>query len=254
MLASRTIFDAAQKPITTTLNALLVEYEFPENSLEGLAHVLKALAHYNIELDPPHTEYDLDHIRTLKPKKASSEIVADIQSIIEGGGENHSVELKSSIRIDRNRQQHDPGKPIGQYLNEKLGTKLCQEICAFLNRQGGVILLGVANDLSISGCDDDFHAFQGDNTPEDKADLILRQLIEKNFTKPSAVLSRIQVDCVEFEAKRVVALRIAPSRGLSLLKENCGSPCQLYLRIGTSAQPIKMEELEEYFDISLLID
>lgn len=251
MLLSQTIHEATKRLTSTSLNKLILEYDFPENSLDGLRHVLAVLKHYNIILDPPESDHDLDFERTLKPRREVDEITSEIQEILAAGGEKHSVELKSSIRINRKKQEHNPGREIGEYVDDRLAMKLAQEICAFLNRDGGLILLGIANDHSILGCDDDFDAFPGDGTPEDKADLLLRQIVEQYFRKPMVVLSKLQVDCAIFEGKRVVVLRVASAGSLCLLKDNCGSPCQLYLRLGTSAQPIKFEELEEYYLVKL---
>ena len=190
MLASASIVSARDHLVVCSLSDLLVEYEFGPTELGGLKVVLQALEHFEVQLDPDfHSSDDLKIPRTLKKRRSPSALNQRIRDMLANGGENYSVELKSSISIDTNRKKFDPGKNIRVYLNDKLALKLAQEICAFLNRDGGTIYLGIANDLSILGCEDDFNAHPADGTPEDKADLIIRSIVEKYCVKPNVICS-----------------------------------------------------------------
>lgn len=250
MLASASIVSARDQLVVCSLSDLLVEYGFGTTELGGLKVVLQALDHFEVQLDPDfQSSDDLRLTRTLKKKRSSPALNLRIRDMIESGGENYSVELKSSISIDTKRKKFDPGKNINTYVNDKLALKLAQEICAFLNREGGTVYLGIANDLSILGCEDDFAAHPGDGTPEDKADLIIHAIVEKYCVKPNIICSHLQVQCTNYEGKYVVLIEINPMSQLAFLKKNSGASSEFYMRIGTSAQPIGFCDVEDYFTV-----
>ncbi len=253
-LACESIVNAGNAPITRTINELLGEYGLDPDTLKNVQTVLTALQHYGVTLDPPfENEGGLDTKRTLKTEKDAPQLASDVSAIIDAGGEQDGVELKSSIWIDTNKKAFNPGLEIKEYVSERLATKLAQEMCAFLNRDGGIILLGVKNNLDLCGCSDDLQVFDSDGSPQDKADLIVRQIVEKNFLRPDIVLARTQIQFVEIEGLPVVILRLAAAERLLFLKPDCGSSSQLYLRIGTSADPIKFEKIEDFYRVELEI-
>lgn len=250
LLASESIMEAGRRPITRSLNELLEEYDLKDESLKGVAHILKVLEKYGISLDPRfEDEGNLDTKRTLKAALEIESLIQEITTLITDGGEDYSVELKSSIRIDRNKQRANPHLSTEDCVSPKLSTKLAQEICAFLNRDGGTIYLGIKNDNTVCGCQDDFDSLSGDGSNADKADLIIRKIVEKNFVNANKVLSYLCIECVDYDRLPVVIIKIAKSSHLSFLKKDCGSSSQLYLRIGTSAIPIAYQDIEQYYSM-----
>lgn len=250
MLASASIVSARDHLVVCTLSDLLVEYEFGSTELSGLKVVLQALDHFEVQLDPDfQSSDDLKLPRTLKKKRSSSALKQRIRDMLASGGENYSVELKSSIIINTKKKEFDPGKNLSAYVDDRLALKLAQEICAFLNRDGGVIYLGIANDLSILGCADDFASYPGDGSPEDKADLIIREIVEKYCIKPNVICSYLQVQCAQYEEKYVVLVEIKPMSQIAFLKKTSGAYSELYMRIGTSAQPLNFCDIEDYFTL-----
>lgn len=248
MLASASIVNATSGVVVCTLSSLIEEYGYKPLDLTGLQHVLSALHHFDIQIAPSFdNEGDLDLERTLKKKQSADVLAKRIQKILDAGGENYDIELKSTFYIDTKRMQHQPGLEIKEYVNDKLKQKLAQEICAFLNRNGGILLLGIANDLTIVGCEDDFAVHPGDGTPEDKADLIVRSIAEKYFLKPSVVLTHLHVQCCSFHGRQIVMIEITKMQRLAFLKKEAASSSELYIRIGTSAEPIAFCEIEDHF-------
>lgn len=253
MLASATIVNATNGVVVTTLNSLIEEYEYPPADLRGLQKVLQALEEFEVQLAPSFQEEgDLDVERTLKKRQPQNVVANRIQDILDAGGENYDVELKSSIYIDSKRMQHQPGLLLKDYVSDKLKRKLAQEICAFLNRTGGILLLGVANDLKIVGCEDDFSVHPGDGTHEDKADLIISSIVEKYFVKPYAVLNHIHIQCCEFQDRHLVMIEITKMQDLAFLKKEAPNDAELYIRSGTSARPIPFCQIEDYFKLKPL--
>lgn len=250
-LASESIVEAGKRPVTRSLNHLLEEYGFETGSLKGLGQVLQALDKYGITLDPAFDEAgDLDALRTLKARREDERLQQEIAKLTQARGEDYGIELKASIRIDTKNKIAVPGRPVKEYILPVLETKLAQEICAFLNRDGGTIYLGIQNDNTVCGCQDDFDAFDGQGSNQDKCDLLIKRIVEKNFVRPNKVLSRIHIEYVVYEDKPVVILRISKTESLAFLKKDCGSSSQLYMRVGTSAIPIEFQSIEDYYTVA----
>ena len=82
-------------------------------------------------------------------------------------GENEVLELKSSLRYDIRE-----GK-----VNKKLEFVIAKTISAFLNSEGGDLIIGVEDNGNVLGIEKDLQTFSKKNT--DEFELHLRQLIKK---------------------------------------------------------------------------
>jgi hypothetical protein len=251
LMASESVVEARNAPIALSINDLLIEYGYPPDSLVGVKHVLAALDKYSVRLDPRFDETgDLASLRTLKAQRPVERLHAEIDEVVATTGENESIELKSSIQVDTRKQLVSPGLRASEYISDKLQLKLAQEIGAFLNEDGGTIYFGIHNDHIVCGCQGDFDAFERSGSNSDKAELIIQRIVDRYFVHPVRVRSNIQVEQVEYQSVPVVILRIVKSPVLELLKKDSGAASQLYLRVGTSAQPIQFEELDHHFMVT----
>lgn len=251
LLASESVVEARNTPIALSINDLLAEYGFARGSIAGLRHVFTVLDKYAVRLDPPFEDGgDLDSLRILKAQRPIERLLAEINEVVATTGENESIELKASIQVDTVKQSVTPGLRAKEYISEKLQLKLAQEIGAFLNEEGGTIYFGIRNDHTVCGCQSDFDAFEKGGSNLDKAELIIARIVDRYFTHSVRVRSNIQVEGVDYQSVPVVILRIVKSNVLALLKKDSGAASQLYLRVGTSAEPIQFEELEQHFIVT----
>jgi predicted HTH transcriptional regulator len=97
----------------------------------------------------------------------------DLKTLI-SNGENEKVEFKSSLLWDYKNNN----------VNKSLGMVIAKSIVCFLNsRNGGTLLIGVADDKSILGLENDFknsHLRKGD---EDGFQLKITEIIDKYVGK-----------------------------------------------------------------------
>jgi len=243
---------ASDGPTTCTLMELLEEYNFPENSLTGMSHLSKVLDSFNIVMEPDIGSEDSKFPRVLKRASPPSKITSMIKETLEQGGEKHGVELKSSVCIDTRKMQFNPKMTPHECVAEGLKAKAAQEIAAFLNRDGGIILFGITNDHQILGCEHDFSVMEDDGSEQDKADLLIRRIVERYFLEPKRALTHIQIECEKYEERYIIVLKIASIKSLVFLKASEHISCPLYMRIGNSADPIEFHELEEHYKVSRL--
>ncbi|MBN2182300.1 MAG: ATP-binding protein [Sedimentisphaerales bacterium] len=84
-------------------------------------------------------------------------------------GEGHFIEFKATLEYDIKENQHNKG----------LNKECLKTIAAFLNTDGGVLLIGVKDDGIIFGIEEDLKYVQRKNT--DGFELKLRSLIRNQF-------------------------------------------------------------------------
>jgi predicted HTH transcriptional regulator len=107
--------------------------------------------------------------------------------------ENLHKEFKSSFQWDINQ--------IQQNFDERLKT--LKTIVAFLNSEGGVLFIGVNDNRTIRGLEDDLKIFKGS---EDKFQLQIRDLISDKIGAEFAQL--VKVRCESDKGKTVCVVEV----------------------------------------------
>lgn len=113
-------------------------------------------------------------------------------------GETKRVEFKETFRYDIKTNQK----------NNSLKNEVSRAVCALLNVDGGVVLVGVANDKSIKGLERDLNLYG-------KEDQMDRMLIDVNahITNELGIESKIflEISFVELEKKKNLKIEVNPS-------------------------------------------
>ena len=245
-LASPSIVAAMSQPHVCTLAALIAEYGLQSKSvLEACHEIEEVLAAFSVDMEPPLGSMGLDDIRVLKRRRPADLAAIRTQDII-AGGETQRTEFKASIFINTQKRAQLPDLAIKECIDERLREKAAKEIAALLNADGGAILFGVTDDREIRGCKEDFEAFEKGGSPGDKADLIIKQLVDKYFRNSDAVFYHLQVECVALGTDHVVVVSVAPREQLTFLK---ATEPPLYVRMGTNAIPVPFDRIEEFYSL-----
>jgi predicted HTH transcriptional regulator len=245
---SPTLLAALSGPTVCTVRSIIEEYGLSiENIFSTLMAVQEQLDRLELNLDPPLGALGIDDTRVLKKRSSEENLHLKIRSLIEKG-EGQNIEFKSSIFIDTKKHEHNPDLTLAQCISEPLKEKVSREIAALLNAQGGSIIFGVTDDGGLRGCDDDFATYKAGGSASDKADLIIREIVNRYFLDSDSVFYHIQVECCNIEEKNVVLLSIAQRKQISFLKAK--EPSQLFIRVGTHAIPVPFEKIEQYFEMT----
>lgn len=145
-------------------------------------------------------------------------------------GENETLELKSTLRYDLKEG----------VVNKKLEFVIAKTISAFLNTEGGTLIIGADDDGNILGLDKDFQTLGKQNS--DGFELHLRQIIKKylndNFEK------YLKIAFPKVEEKEICVIKIL----------KCGKPVfvsfegneNFFVRNGNSSIPKNRKEQSEY--------
>lgn len=145
-------------------------------------------------------------------------------------GENETLELKSTLRYDLRENA----------VNKKLEFVVAKTVSAFLNSEGGTLLIGVDDDGNILGLEKDIQTLQKKDI--DGFELHIRQVIKKylgsNFEK------HVKISFPEIDEKQICYMKIAKS-GKPVFVTFEGKD-NFYVRNGNSSIPKNREEQSEY--------
>lgn len=151
-------------------------------------------------------------------------------------GESDELEFKSTLRWDLKEGA----------VNKKLEEVILKTVSAFANSQGGVLLIGVDDDGSILGLEQDYLSLGG--VDRDKFELHLRNLLNQQFGA-GFVTGKVQIKFAEVEGKDVCQVTISPANEpvvLALKDKNGQSIEKFFVRSGNSSQEIPLHELNAY--------
>lgn len=155
---------------------------------------------------------------------AVAEGVSLEEMIVEG--ENEDVEFKQTLRWDIRQGT----------VNKDLEAVIMKTIAAFANAEGGTLLMGVADDGSIEGLDNDYKTLNGGN--KDKFELHLKTLIINTFGDAFAA-TKVSLAFPEIDDKELCRVDIKRANKPVFIKlADKGSAPQekFYVRSGNSSR------------------
>lgn len=160
---------------------------------------------------------------------------ASIEDLIEEG-ESDELEFKSSLRWDYQQQM----------VNKVLEGVIVKAVAAFANSQGGTLLIGVNDDGTAIGLDQDYAALGGADS--DKYELHLRNLLSSAFGS-GFVSSKLKVSFPVVGDTEICQLVIAPSNKALITKvtdKNGQVTEKFYVRNGNASRELPLGELQGY--------
>ena len=149
-------------------------------------------------------------------------------------GEDATVEFKSTFRWDLNTEQ----------VNPVLQKAVAKSIAGFLNTQGGVLLIGVSDDGSIIGIENDINSLK--RRDRDGFQQALTQAITKYL---GAEFCRyIQISFSEKDKKTVCIVKVESGPKPVFLEDRTGK--EFYIRLGNTTRSLDIEKAHEYIGMN----
>ena len=142
-------------------------------------------------------------------------------------GESDTVEFKSSLRQNPHTNERD----------RRIELAVLKTLAAFLNTDGGTLVVGVSDDHAPVGIDVD--EFQN----EDRMGLHLRNIV--NSRMGSVAMSHIHSSFDDFQGVRVMVVRCEPSNQPVYVEEGNNSE-KFYIRTGPSTTELSISESNRY--------
>lgn len=146
------------------------------------------------------------------------------------GGENQLLEFKSTLRFDLRTEQ----------INKKLEYVIAKTISAFLNSDGGTLIIGIDDNGNVLGLDKDINTLSKQNT--DGFELHLRQVIKKHLG--SYFEKHLDISFPALDQKTICVIKVAKS-GKPVFVKFAGEE-KFFVRNGNSSIPMSRKEQSEY--------
>ncbi|MCY7407387.1 MAG: ATP-binding protein, partial [Alkalinema sp. CAN_BIN05] len=198
----------------------LTEFEF--------AHILSTFP----IVPQPTKDAALQAYRDFTPPQTEPEILALLQQ-----GESNTIEFKSTARWNLVENKKD------RIMEETI----LKTVAAFLNTQGGTLLIGVADDSTIVGLEPDYQTFQKKNT--DGFELwLMGDLLLKEFGKPIAPNLTVTFHTVDHKDICRITIVPAPEPIYVEIRDKSGQLQEtLFTRTGNSTNKLeKPSEITKY--------
>ncbi len=146
-------------------------------------------------------------------------------------GEHDRLEFKSSMRWNLATLKTDK---ILEYV-------IVKTIAAFMNTQGGTLVIGVNDDGQVIGIESDYQTFQK-KPNRDGFILKLSSLISQNMGRQSHKFIFTQIQPID--GKDICQIIIKPGKRPVFIKEN--NKEAFYIRAGAASVPLSLSESHEY--------
>ncbi len=148
--------------------------------------------------------------------------IFDIKKLIQKG-ESNTLEFKESFYYDSKEENNK---------NSKLRFNNLKTIAAFLNSDGGTLLIGIIDkDKSIYGIENDFTVI-GKKQNQDGFELMLNDMIKSHIG--TVFFKFIKISFIEIEDKTICVVTVKKSTQVAFIKEE--GKKKLYTRTGNSSQ------------------
>lgn len=152
-------------------------------------------------------------------------------------GESARVEFKSTARVNLHTGARDP----------KIELVIAKTVCAFLNEEGGTLLIGVADDGVPLGLDADMATMKAPDA--DRYELWLRDLISTMLGQNAAALVQVEFGVLPDAGgveRDVCRVSVPPSPRPVFLHPTKAAPAELWVRQGNSTRQLSVDAASEY--------
>ncbi|MDO8663686.1 MAG: ATP-binding protein [Candidatus Wildermuthbacteria bacterium] len=147
------------------------------------------------------------------------------------GGEGHHLELKQTFRWDVRQKT----------LNKELEKMAMKTIAGFLNSSGGKVILGVADDKSVYGLEEDYKTLvrQDRDGFENHFNHVFESMLGPKFRRFLAM------NFEKIDNKDVCLIEIFPCDEPAYLKPSNNTE-EFYIRAGNATIPLIMSKAQDY--------
>ena len=165
----------------------------------------------------------------------NSETILDPAELIEEG-ETHHVEFKTTLRYDMKEGR----------VNKMLEQVVLKTIAAFSNSEGGILMMGVTDDMEVIGLENDYNTLK--KADKDGFELHLRNLINNAYGTDFAA-SALKISFPIVDESEICMIEIKPSAKPLFTKtkdKNGQEHKKFYVRSGNSSPEMNIEESSSY--------
>lgn len=227
---------------SSTLLRKVTEVEFKRSPVEFLLGYGTIIVHLspgerplhirNIDNAEVYANIIKDVVDQALTKKTVKETRASILDLILEG-EHKELEFKQTFRWDGKRK----------ITSKDLEKAVMKTVAAFLNTDGGTLLIGVADNGDIHGLEEDYMSLVRKDRDgfENHFNTMLKNMIGAEFRQ------YVQVDFEKVEDKDICVVRVEKSPKPVYMKVHNGDE-EFFIRTGNTTSPLKLSEANSYIE------
>lgn len=159
-------------------------------------------------------------------------------------GEHSRLEFKETLLLNVRQAENQPTTPANQLDQEVTIQTVLKTICGFLNRDGGVLYIGVTATGEVTGIEKDFRCFTGAGDA-DRWQLRLSALIRERFKDGLGVLNYVDIRLEAIGNVTVCRLNVTARQQESFIRDREGKS-HFYVRSGSETNELHIEEIPEF--------
>ncbi|SIQ52977.1 Putative DNA-binding domain-containing protein [Aromatoleum tolulyticum] len=195
----------------------------------------------NAQVIPGLGKGEVDTVRLFRFRSPQGASGAEVIEGILRGDESHTIEFKSTLRVDL-RRLAQPGQTAAQCKSDEVLHASLKTIAAFMNSSGGQLIIGISDDKQVNGLHYDFEL--PDTASADKFELLLRNCLTGKFKDGGLINDYVSLTFVETHGHTVAIIEVLPRSSLSFVKKD--GQYALYRRQGNRTNPVDISDIEEF--------
>jgi hypothetical protein len=213
--------------------------------LEVLGELASTCDRLGIECTPALTSGELDDRRVFSGRKAPDEFASGLAASRQSG-EGHRVEFKQTLGLNVRRLENDPAASVAELFQEEIIHEVIKTVVAFLNADGGVLVIGLRDDGTPYGIEQEF-AYLGGSRNQDQWELKLNAAFDAFIPDFRIILGYVRYAIVECEGCQLCVVMVEPRRdNISVCRRpnRDGADEILYRRSGNQSLRLQARDIE----------
>ncbi|MBK8291561.1 MAG: putative DNA binding domain-containing protein [Flammeovirgaceae bacterium] len=188
-------------------------------------------------VDKGKKDLTIKYFKDLAPQfqKASSPTNTSLLEHI-NKGENKNLEFKSTLCYDLKENARKP----------HIEHSVLKTIAAFLNSEGGTLLIGVTDEGQIHGLEDDLKVLGSKGDPRDNFNKAFDNLISNNFGREIHRLVHLTLEPIDGKLVAKVEIKEKATAEVFLVNKEKNSIEEFYVRLNASSVPLSGKEQSKY--------
>lgn len=215
-------------------------------SLRLIGELQKLCDQCSIEVIPPLDSpgCELQTRRMFTRKRGSSLFSLAFKEAIEAG-EGHKVEYKQTLALDSKAAQN-PKVPREHLIKNEVTHEVIKTIVAFLNADGGTLLIGVSDDSEVTGIEAEFNYLPNGNTI-DHWELYFQDKLDSQLHECEIIKRFVAYSLYEIDGINVCVVKVQPRRD----RLSSCRPCNrseddcIYVREGNRSKRVHIRGIED---------
>lgn len=238
---------ALRSGVECSLEDLTALPEFQEQSrLELLNHLELFFEHHEIAVNPPLNSEDCEwnDVRVFSRTQQKNDFNYAFKQAIEGQ-EDHGTEYKQTLYLDVRRLENDPKAKRHDLVSRKVIHEVVKTIVGFLNADGGTLLIGVQDDQTIYGIENEFPYLPNGNSVDDW-ELFFRAQLQERIPDYRILQGYVNSGLVTSENGTVCVVEVKPrlERICVCTPHNAPQDELVYKRDGNQTLNLRPREVE----------